>query len=598
MKKQKKVVAAEVENKPVVKDWTLLWEYLGGSSFLLFKKKWWMIFLFPSQFFGDLVVLYYFGQLIGVVFQPNATWEMLGILIGQWLLIELFLQVMGWLYWRQEVLLVREMAVNSVRKVSEVIFYFDIKQYLDHRTGELFAKLTQMWEVEFPLIKDFIYIYLKAILSLVVVSIYLFFNVWQLGVWYVIFIFVFGILFWNLQSQIKKQQREISKEINKRQGDWQDKSSNLLLVKSQAQEENEIHKLVNWTRDISKSQLNLDHQWINGRIFLQVLKILMIFIAIGISFYLFQYANYSLSLMIPTMWVFWRASGDITSMVMNWQFQLRRVVSICEGQEIMRQEVLVKDLPGARKLQVKMGEVVFEKVNFDYEKKPAVRDFDLVLPAGKMTALVGHSGAGKSTLATLMLRFYDLKSGRILIDGQDIAKVTQRSLRQNIALVMQDNSLFHESLKFNIAYGVEKANQKMIEAAAKKAQIHDFIIGLKDKYETLVGQRGLRLSGGERQRIAIARAILKEAPVLVLDEATSALDSVNERKVQKALEEMMKGRTSLVIAHRLSTVKKADLIVVMEGGKIVEKGTHNSLVRKGGVYAKLVKEQVEGMIGE
>ena len=301
--------------------------------------------------------------------------------------------------------------------------------------------------------------------------------------------------------------------------------------------------------------------------------------------------------LVTCLWLFQRGANEMRTLVQVWKNFNRSIANIVEGEEVMMQEILVKDADKAKPLKISKGAIEFRNVSFDYQGKPAIRNLNLVIPAGKTTALVGHSGAGKSTMAALLMRYYDIKNGGIYIDGQNIAEVTQESLRSKTAFVMQDNSLFHESLKFNIGYGKSNVGQKEIEKAAKKAQIHDFIDSLENKYDTEVGQRGLRLSGGERQRISIARAVLKDAPIMLLDEATSALDSINEGRVQKALKELMKGRTSVVIAHRLSTVKKADLIVVMKNGKIIEKGTHADLLKnKYGYYSKLVKQQVNGLI--
>jgi subfamily B ATP-binding cassette protein MsbA len=213
------------------------------------------------------------------------------------------------------------------------------------------------------------------------------------------------------------------------------------------------------------------------------------------------------------------------------------------------------------------------------------------VPAGKTVALVGPSGAGKSTVLNLIPRFYDVDAGRVLIDGQDVRDVTLASLRGAIGLVSQETTLFDDTIRANIAYGREGASQAEIEAAARSAAAHDFIVGLPDGYDTRVGGLGAKLSGGQRQRIAIARAILKNAPILLLDEATSALDTESERQVQGALKALMKGRTTLVIAHRLSTVIDADLIYVLDGGEVKESGSHRELLAQRGLYASLYAAQ-------
>jgi len=252
----------------------------------------------------------------------------------------------------------------------------------------------------------------------------------------------------------------------------------------------------------------------------------------------------------------------------------------------------ILDAPDARPLAVAGGEVVFEDVHFAYHPKaPALRGLSLTAPAGRTIALVGPSGAGKTTVLNLLPRFYDIDSGRVMVDGQDVRQVTLESLRSSMALVSQDIVLFDETVRVNIGYGRPDATQEEIEEAARHAGAHGFISQLPEGYDTQVGPRGVKLSGGQRQRIAIARAMIKNAPILLLDEATSALDTESERHVQRALSHLMKGRTTLVIAHRLSTVVDADIIYVLEQGKVVEQGSHRDLLAQNGAYARLSSQQ-------
>jgi len=252
----------------------------------------------------------------------------------------------------------------------------------------------------------------------------------------------------------------------------------------------------------------------------------------------------------------------------------------------------IQDKPDAKQLETIRGEVKFENVRFGYEKdRTALSGITMNIAAGSTVALVGPSGAGKSTVLNLIPRFYDSDDGQILVDGKDLRDVTVSSLRANIALVSQDITLFDDSVRSNIAYGKLDASDDEIIAAATAAEAHEFITGLVSGYDTHVGGRGLKLSGGQRQRIAIARAMLKNAPILLLDEATSALDTETERQVQSALENLTEGRTTIVIAHRLSTVMAADTIYVMDNGQIVEQGTHAELLAQGGAYARLYAVQ-------
>ncbi len=252
----------------------------------------------------------------------------------------------------------------------------------------------------------------------------------------------------------------------------------------------------------------------------------------------------------------------------------------------------VKDKPGALPLAVTDGQIHFENVCFAYEPdRPILKNLSFEVPAGKMVAIVGPSGAGKSTISRILFRFYDIQSGRVTIDGQDIRNVTQASLRAAIGVVPQDTVLFNDTILYNIRYGRFAASDDEIIAAAKLAQIDEFIRALPQGYETMVGERGLKLSGGEKQRVAIARTILKAPPILMLDEATSALDSHTEKEIQDALDRVSRDRTTLVIAHRLSTIVHADNILVLDKGELVEQGTHAELIAKGGLYASLWTRQ-------
>lgn len=292
-------------------------------------------------------------------------------------------------------------------------------------------------------------------------------------------------------------------------------------------------------------------------------------------------------------WIMWQMTSLFES-----------IGTVQDGMATLTLGAKVQDAPGAGALVTSGGAVTFDKVSFNYNGERQVLDgLSLSIRAGEKIGLVGRSGAGKSTLINLLLRFYDVDSGEIRIDGQNIAHVTQESLRGSIGMVTQDTSLLHRSIRDNIAYGRPDATEAQIRSAAANAQADGFISQLSDRqgrtgYDTLVGERGIKLSGGQRQRVAIARVMLKNAPILLLDEATSALDSEVEVAIQESLDEMMQGKTVIAIAHRLSTIAAMDRLIVMDDGRIIEQGTHSELLGKNGVYARLWQHQSGGFLGE
>jgi ATP-binding cassette subfamily B multidrug efflux pump len=323
-----------------------------------------------------------------------------------------------------------------------------------------------------------------------------------------------------------------------------------------------------------------------------------------------QIAVGTVAMALPMAWQIVNMSGWVA-----WQVTgiFENVGVVQEGMMTIAKPIGLTDVADAAELSVTKGEIAFEGVRFGYGRAPRLRDdgsmqhfpvmdnLTLAIKAGEKIGLVGRSGAGKSTLVNLLLRFFDLEGGRILIDGQDIARVTQESLRAAISVVTQDTSLLHRSIGDNIRYGRPEATDEEIVAAARLAHAHDFILGLEDwkgrtGYEAQVGERGVKLSGGQRQRVAIARVILKDAPILVLDEATSALDSEVEAAIQSSLGTLMEGKTVIAIAHRLSTIARMDRLVVLDHGVIVEQGSHEELLRAGGRYAALWRRQSGGFI--
>jgi ATP-binding cassette subfamily B protein len=376
--------------------------------------------------------------------------------------------------------------------------------------------------------------------------------------------------------------------------------SNAVTVKSFAAEQHEQHSFDGYLKDTAQKVYVSWQKQITGGNIINVFAAVMNISILAYGIFAIQHGLIPLGVFIAAQLYAVRINGsfwDLTRMVRT----LENVFSDAEEMtQILQEQPTVLDAPGAEALQVAASAIHFDHATFRYpdagKDEVVLSDFNLQIAPGEHIGLVGHSGGGKTTITKLLLRFMDIQEGVIAIDGQNISDVTQVSLRQAIAYVPQEPLLFHRSLAENICYGKPNATEAEVRRAAKLAHADSFIATFPKGYETEVGERGVKLSGGQRQRIAIARAMIKDAPILVLDEATSALDSESEKLIQSALWELMKDRTAIVIAHRLSTIQKMDRIIVLDNGKIVEQGTHKELLRHKGVYASLWAHQSGGFI--
>ncbi|MEX3613209.1 MAG: ABC transporter ATP-binding protein [Burkholderia gladioli] len=350
-------------------------------------------------------------------------------------------------------------------------------------------------------------------------------------------------------------------------------------------------------RVIGKWRLRTRRTWIRGTLSggLQgTLLVLMQAAILGSALWLWSHDRASVGDIAFVLTMFFMLQGYLRDIGMHIRNLQRSVNDMEELVALERQPLGIDDAPGARPIAITRGEIRFDRVTFRYGPRsaPLYSDFSLRIAPGERIGLVGHSGSGKTSFIKLIQRLYDIDGGRILIDGQDIAKVTQESLRNHIAIVQQEPVLFHRSLADNIAYARPEATRDEIIRAATLASAHGFISELPESYDTLVGERGVKLSGGERQRVAIARAFLANAPILILDEATSSLDSESELLIQQAMERLMVGRTTIVVAHRLSTVRSLDRLLVLDRGRVIEEGDHDALIRiEGGVYRRLFERQ-------
>ena len=590
-----------MKNKPNSKEiFRLFWKtsepYKHRRNLAIFFA---MLTLVVTIFVGPLII----AQLLSIV-QHNQLHDAknLWTLIALYGVSELWSSVIGWrlvlyLVWTFETAMQRDLYARCFSKLTNQTLFFHSNKFggsLVSQTNKLVGAVESFWDT-------IIWSVLPLVISLVGSIIVLSTLLWQYALFLLIFSIVFSIVVYYGSKPMAKLTKKEAKASNKLNGQLADVISNVLAVKSsgaEATEQKFFTKTVNSWRNSSLDVM---------RGFLKVSTIyssINMVIKIGaIAFAVYAAQNNLVS--VASVYLIITYTGSVAHELWNMNGIMRnynRIIGNANDMvEILQTPTTLIDKSDS-KLKVTNGEISMDKIIFTHDEGQGdtlFHDFSLEIKPGEKIGLVGASGSGKTTLTKLLLRFADIDSGKITIDGQDISEVTQASLRAKIAYVPQEPLLFHRSVRENIAYGRPDATDAEIEEAAKKAGAYDFIVGLKDGFDTMVGERGIKLSGGQRQRVAIARAILKDAPILVLDEATSALDSESEALIQKSLETLMENRTSIVIAHRLSTIAKLDRIIVLKDGKIVEDGSHDELInKKRGVYAKLWARQSGGFIEE
>ena len=591
----------DLKNKPNSKEifrlfWKISEPYKHRRNLAIFFA---MLTLVVTIFVGPLII----AQLLSII-QHNQLHNAknLWTLIALYGVSELWSSVIGWrlvlyLVWTFETAMQRDLYAQCFSKLTNQTLFFHSNKFggsLVSQTNKLVGAVESFWDT-------IIWSVLPLVISLVGSIIVLSTLLWQYALFLLIFSIVFSIVVYYGSKPMAKLTKKEAKASNKLNGQLADVISNVLAVKSsgaEATEQKFFTKTVNSWRNSSLDVM---------RGFLKVSTIyssINMVIKIGaIAFAVYAAQNNLVS--VASVYLIITYTGSVAHELWNMNGIMRnynRIIGNANDMvEILQTPTTLIDKSDS-KLKVTNGEISMDKITFTHDEGQGdtlFHDFSLDIKPGEKIGLVGASGSGKTTLTKLLLRFADIDSGKITIDGQDISEVTQASLRAKIAYVPQEPLLFHRSVRENIAYGRPDATDAEIEEAAKKAGAYDFIIGLKDGFDTMVGERGIKLSGGQRQRVAIARAILKDAPILVLDEATSALDSESEALIQKSLETLMENRTSIVIAHRLSTIAKLDRIIVLKDGKIVEDGSHDELInKKRGVYAKLWARQSGGFIEE
>lgn len=481
---------------------------------------------------------------------------------------------------------------KHVMELPQRYFDTELSGKIINRMNRGISQISQFMQM---MSNNFLQFIFSTIFSLAVVAYFSWQVALMLATLYPIFIWLTA----RTSTKWQVYQKEINQEQDVASGRFAESISQVRVVKTFLQEGRELkffNKRYDKVVDITRPQSKLWHkQDIVRRLVLNV-------ISLGVYAFIFietAKGHYS----IGTMVLLIQYTQLIRIPIFSISFlvdQTQRAVSNTKDYfEVMDTKPELTDKKGAKALQVSDGEIVFKGVHFGYEAKETVlKDISFTIKPDTKVALVGESGEGKSTLSNLLLRLYDVTKGSITVDGQNIAAVTQASLRGNIGVVFQEPALFSGTIRENIAYSNPHASDEEITAAAKAANAHEFITKFEKGYETEIGERGLKLSGGQKQRIAIARALLKDAPILILDEATSSLDSKSEHMVQEALERLMKGRTTLIIAHRLSTIQHVDQIITLRGGRVDEMGTPADLAKTDGIYAQLLQLQMGGATEE
>lgn len=504
--------------------------------------------------------------------------------------------------WRSSGLLAAKWSVNVMQRTNDELMSYVLGHghtYFSNRfAGSLLTKVNNVVRAMDSFVQEFIWSILSTTISLLVTFYFLFTVDTKVALLFVLLVAV--LLFINrlLIPERKRLSKAAAAATSELRGHMSDIFSNISTVRQFTGIDRELYRVGElsdkWTETQWRAWFNSErNQIING-------FILFVFFA-SMMYVLVNNWGEGVTTTAELVFVIAIISSLVGRLIFIGRAMGHFARTIGEAEEGLSELVVpvdISDIPEAPLLKVADGKIVFEKVNFEYGENKVFKDFSLSIPAGQRVGLVGASGAGKSTFVSLLLRQHDIQSGAIFVDEQNIAEVTQDSLRQEMAIVPQEPLLFHRTIKENIAYGNPHATDEEIIAVAKKAQAHDFISALPQGYDTLVGERGVKLSGGQRQRIAIARAMLKDAPILVLDEATSALDSESEVEIQKALHFLMAGKTVVAIAHRLSTLREMDRIIVMENGSIIEGGTHETLKSAGGTYERLWEHQAGGFVGD
>ena len=539
-----------------------------------------------------LVMKYIFDRIASESILDPILFGVLGLLILA-VVKETFAGFSNWLIWRIRLTIHYRLLSETVERIHRLPFDYHREQGV----GAIMTRLERAIAGFIGAISEFAFNLIPAVAYLSMAVIIMFNLDWRLTVVVLFFAPIPGIIASRAAPAQSQREKILLEKWGKIYSRFNEVLSGIVTVRSFAMEDYEKRRFLNDVDSANSKVVNGIRFDTSIQAVQNITATLARIFAIGLGGYLVLRGETTLGTIIAFLSYIGGLFGPVQSLVNVYRISqtakasLNHIFSILDTQNFLGDDAEAIDISNVK------GEVQFHNVRFGYTASKKILDgINVHINAGESIALVGPSGSGKSTMMALLQRFYDPNEGSVLLDNVDIRKIKQQSLRRQIGVVLQDALLFNESVNANIAYGKPEASKKDIEAAAKAANAHKFITQLENGYDTIVGERGSRLSVGERQRIAIARALLKDPPILILDEATSALDAEVEALVQQALEKLIKGRTTFIIAHRLSTVVNADRILVLKNGKIIETGTHNELMKQNNYYASLVEKQVRGLI--
>ncbi len=577
--------------------WSFLWKYAVRAKFLVLG---FFVFFILSAFLMRLQN-YFSAEMIGVISEPEKYPDIA-------LTLAKYLGLIALTFWANDLIdfARRKLEANfvpfSLLRVSKDLFVYvhkhSIRFFEEEMSGNISGKvgniISGVENMYFHLLFGLGMPIIEIVLSLGFIALANKRLAVILGLLNLFFLCI-SIYFRKKITPYSAMKAKLSSKAN---GIFVDSVANSFLVKSFANYFYEKKMYYQAAHEAAKAMNKEMSKDVNTRTISHFVFDLLTILSYGLVFYFWFKHDLSVADVVLTTSLIMSLINSFRNMGYFAGSFAQVYGKIQDGLTLLNKPCEVVDVADAGKLKVKTNDVWFKQINFQYNsKKKLFTKFNLKIEPNQKIGLVGRSGSGKSTLIKLLLRYYDIQGGQILIDGQNVARVTQESLRKSIAVIPQESTLFNRSVMENIRYGNPKATDRQVIAAAKKAYIHDFIKTLPEGYESKVGERGVMLSGGERQRIAIARAILKNAPILILDEATSALDSESERYIQKSLKELMKNKTVIAIAHRLSTLHEMDRIVVMDKGKIIEQGTQSELLSRKGAYYNFYSLQSEGFLG-